>query len=163
LDDESTHGSGEVEDHIRARHQLVDQFAVQDAALDEPELVPLRRGEVFRPAGAQVVQADDLVSRAEQAIHEMGADESGGPGDQHSHHGLPTGASPLRRWCSRRYSSSIRSVTDSIPYRRRTSASSARTRGNSISAAIAARMPPTSPGTRVARSVGTPSRAGQVV
>ena len=66
--------------------ELVYQGPVQDRALDELDRRMIQyRGEVLLAARAQVVEDDDILAAAEQALGQMGADETGAAGDKRCH------------------------------------------------------------------------------
>ena len=90
-DDEGTDRGGEVEDGVGARHQVVDQVGVEHRAAVERQRRVVRHGpEVLGRPGAEVVERDDLVVGPQEVLHQVGADEAGGAGDERPHHAPPT-------------------------------------------------------------------------
>jgi hypothetical protein len=76
-----------VEDRVQ---RSGDVDVVGDVVLDEVEpFVAGQVSDVLHAAGAQVVYGDDFVSFRQQAVAEMGANESGPARDQNAHPYLP--------------------------------------------------------------------------
>ena len=80
---------GGVDDHVDARHDLLDVRGVADVALDEREaLVAEQVGDVggVPGVGQRVHDHDLVIGRAQQVPAEVRADESGAAGDEHARH-----------------------------------------------------------------------------
>jgi hypothetical protein len=76
---------GEVHDRVRALGELEHEIAVLDRADHQLHVV----GQVLAPAGVgQLVEDDDRVLRV-QHVHEGGADEAGGAGNEQPHTRTP--------------------------------------------------------------------------
>ena len=63
----------------------VDVDVARDVVADELEVAVAQVGDVGQVAREQVVDADDRMAAIEQRFAEVGADESGGAGDDGSH------------------------------------------------------------------------------
>jgi hypothetical protein len=87
VDDElHADGGGEVEAHVDAGHDVVEQVRVEDAAEDELHVVALAQVlDVLQAAGGQVVQDDHRVAARQEGVGEVGADEAGSAGDEGAH------------------------------------------------------------------------------